>query len=87
MSKIDDGGAAFPEHRFESYGSGAGRHLVHGGMSLRDWFAGQALAGLAVHEKPYDNTIDAMDSYCRSLAVKSYRLADAMIKERGGEDV
>ena len=67
--KIDDGGPAFPT-------------VLHDyGMSLRDWFAGQALAGLAantngiyVHgEKKHD-----VDAY----ALAAYAMADAMLAER-----
>ena len=35
MSTINDGGPAFPRHAYDG----------HDGMTLRDWFAGQALAG------------------------------------------
>jgi hypothetical protein len=65
MSKTDDGGPAFP----------VTWDFVDGetGMSLRDWFAGQALAGLA-----------AMDADCgpAGLASDAYRLADAMLAAR-----
>lgn len=42
MSTIDDGGPAFPFDEKESTGA---HYYSHAGMSLRDWFAGQALAG------------------------------------------
>lgn len=43
-----------------------------GGMSLRDWFAGQALAGLS-----------ATDNYDSQTTVKAaYEMADAMIAAR-----
>jgi len=44
------------------------------GMTLRDWFAGQALTGILSSE---NRLIDA-DHY----ALISYQVADAMIKER-----
>lgn len=45
----------------------------HNGMNLRDWFAGQALAGMgAVEEIPADT--------CAEMA---YNTADAMLKARG----
>lgn len=66
--KIGDGGPAFPVVE---------THPVHGsridfGMSLRDYFAGQALAGLAVQ------------SYASAvfLAESAYRIADEMLKAR-----
>jgi hypothetical protein len=43
------------------------------GMDLRDWFAGQALQGLLASE-----VIDTMDSF----TVRSYLLADLMMKQR-----
>jgi hypothetical protein len=47
MSKVDDGGPAFPEHVAISPSGGIyGSNYFSAGMSLRDWFAGQALAGL-----------------------------------------
>lgn len=50
-------------------------HLVatRGGMSLRDWFAGQVLIGLSVMRGDRTNEHDA---------AIAYGLADAMLKER-----
>ena len=44
------------------------------GMSLRDWFAGQALAGLMTWRSPLDAPSDR--------ARAAYRTADAMLAER-----
>ena len=44
------------------------------GMSLRDWFAGQALAGMLASEE----SSGTWEDFARS----AYRLADAMLKER-----
>ena len=46
------------------------------GMSLRDWFAGQALAGMCA-----DPTLAGEPD---KWATQSYRLADAMIAARKG---
>ena len=46
MSEIDDGGAAFPRDDF---------HRGIPGMSLRDWFAGQALANPSICTGKADN--------------------------------
>lgn len=64
---------AFPAWEFESYGGGAGRHVLTGGMTLRDYFAGQALAG--VSEAISFDDADELAHYC-------YTMADAMLKER-----
>lgn len=46
-----------------------------GGMSLRDYFAGQALTGMG--------TETGNDAERTSIARNAYRLADAMLVERG----
>lgn len=50
-------------------------HPAHEGMTLRDYFAGQALAGVAS-----DPTADMNNP---ERAKWAYRMADAMIKARG----
>jgi hypothetical protein len=45
------------------------------GMSLRDWLAGQALAGIASDPDVDMSIVDRADW--------SYRMADAMLKARG----
>lgn len=64
---IDDGGPAFPAEDFERW---------YDGMSLRDWFAGQSLAGTRAGDTP--------DSLCDSkvAAERAYEDADAMIRAR-----
>lgn len=67
---IDDGGAAFP------WGSDG---FTAGGLSMRDWFAGQALAG-----KMSIDTIEYLSP--DDIAARCYKQADAMLKARkGGE--
>lgn len=72
-----DGGPAFPETAYyddKPYGSISG-------MSLRDYFAGQALQGfLAAAAHPQSVGITDLDS--PKLAHDSYALADAMLAER-----
>lgn len=66
MSEIKDGGPAFP------FAAEYGHPAACGGMSLRDYFAGQALAGL-------------MANGLGSSAVKTaYDMADAMLRQRKG---
>ena len=64
MSTINDGGQAFP--------AGNPTHGGHEGMTLRDWFAGQALAGMLANP----------DSWTGDRGVMAYRYADAMLRAR-----
>ncbi len=68
----DDGGPAFPVH-------------LETGMSLRDFFAGQALAGMANHTIPETYIGFAADKFNRikdATAASAYQYADAMLKAR-----
>ena len=78
---ITDGGPAFPRPiSVEPNGDIA---FAETGMSLRDYFAGQALAVLNYHNvlatvmTPTD-----VEPEIRNVAALSYRIADAMLKER-----
>ncbi len=57
------------------------------GMTLRDWFAGQALCGMG-NWWPCDNEGYAIygPQGMKLKAVEAYRLADAMLATRGGTD-
>ena len=66
--KTDDGGPAFPWNH-NSISSEDER-----GLSLRDWFAGQAMLGSRARDSRYESWSD--------LAQDAYDIADAMIKER-----
>jgi len=72
----DDGGQAFPRGGYD----GPDRQsLSVEGMTLRDWFAGQALQGMLANEGARKTTLlqDAEDAY---------DYADAMIKWRTKSD-
>jgi hypothetical protein len=74
MSTINNGeDSAFP--RPVSWSEEGGTHRGTLGMTLLDYFAGQALAGICA-SSPSD---DCTDKY---IAEESYRLANAMIKAR-----
>jgi hypothetical protein len=77
MSARDDGGPAFPIQG--SYDT----DYEHNGMTLRDWFAGQALAGILgggfADTIPHDDLNGGRDA-----AAFAYQYADAMIAERKG---
>ena len=70
---MKDGGPALPSAR-------DGQVMGAKGMSLRDWFAGQALVGMLALQSGRSipgNTLD-----CGSLVSQSYLLADFMLSER-----
>lgn len=76
----NDGGPAFPSGEVED-NFNENKHAMFTGMSLRDWFAGQALVGLAgmdltslKNEEP--------DVVLALMARSAYVLADAMLAER-----
>ena len=75
MAKIDDGGPAFPHMKRPrpDLGTGVTETFTDGGMSLRDWFAGQALRAR------YGNG-SAMTA--EDAAHLAYQLADAMLEAR-----
>jgi hypothetical protein len=81
VKEIDWGGNAFPTEG----GDGSGVY-PDPGMSLRDWFAGQALsgitAGLCSGASVGDRAFDRL-AFCHA-AQDAYMLADAMIAARKG---
>ena len=80
---IDNGGPAFPEP-FLPHRSGLALNTSPG-MTLRDYFAGQALAG-AFAADAASRICDAGLSYAtaaETLAEGAYIAADAMIARRG----
>ena len=79
MSK-DTGGTAFPG--YDIYGDGK-QHLAghpHGGMSLRDYFAAQALGGCEVTCRD-DMSLSYFEP-AEDIAKRCFAIADAMLKER-----
>lgn len=77
---IEDGGTAFPGETVERFGMHATKRVVHGGMTLRDWFAGQALAGIIAHA-------DKFGALAPTIAAEAaYEAADAMLAARKGGD-
>lgn len=76
--KMQDGGPAFPRPIGEAPNAiGGGRfNREQSGMSLRDWFAGQALAGICGDGIPGSHHQPA------TTAHEAYAYADAMLAER-----
>lgn len=69
---INDGGPAFPVSAVPDYNKGAD------GMSLRDYFAGQAIMGCVVGT----SNIGFNGDITRDVVRRAYSVADAMIAER-----
>ncbi|ASW06265.1 hypothetical protein [Rhizobium sp. 11515TR] len=82
---IDDGGPAFSVC-FEGGQNNGDQPYFHEGMSLRDWYAGQALAGefAAQNEITGEITNNTPDEWMFERAQTFYRMADAMIAARKG---
>lgn len=74
---MNDGGPAFPVREAERFNPENNEtHAIeqHWGMSLRDWFAGQALAGML--------SSDGRPTGDQAKAEWAYDLADAMLRAR-----
>lgn len=69
MGDKKDGGPAFP----------AMGNTTYSGMSLRDWFAGQALTGLA---PKFHGQLSLDDNHAKWISVFAYAIADAMLSAR-----
>lgn len=87
----ENGGPAFPgDEAHDVFNEDAGEYQTRwiwtGGMSLRDYFAAKAMVGMTnqlnrIHAdvfNGYDNP-----GALRVIADAAYRVADAMLKERG----
>jgi hypothetical protein len=76
MTTQPDGGTAFPTRLLEDF-YGPTKNVWTEGMSLRDWFAGQAVvAGLGCQLTRGEGWQEA--------ARDAYIFADALLKEREG---
>lgn len=84
-AQIDDGGPAFPVPLLPGE-AWAGNGTANG-MTLRDWFAGQALtSALSAAKGLGDAGKDERRALFNSVASILYEMADAMIEARkGGE--
>lgn len=73
MNEVNNGGPAFPVPGEET-------RMFDYGMSLRDWFAGQAMAG-------FSSTLSGVEHiHWSKLASDAYTAADAMLAARKGGD-
>ena len=75
---MKDERSAFPQMTYEPAGERPG-HFTTGGMTLRDYFAGQSITGILA-SLPYQGLNDI-----EAAARRAYELADAMIVQREKE--
>lgn len=97
MSSINDGGPAFPSGPSGASFTGEDGMTTHqfsgcDGMSLRDYFAGQAMQGLLAfghHQALIEAGAPDYQQAINGIALESYTYADAMLTARtttkGGE--
>ena len=71
-----DGGGAFPFSPNDHSTS----HMATNGMSLRDWFAGQALVALLSNPNA---TVDDGIAAEKAFSDAAYKMADALLAARG----
>jgi hypothetical protein len=80
MSKVENP-PAFP-FSYRALDAAGGEHeVVHDGMSLRDWFAGQALAAV-IADATAGGNVDGTGTVYDMLSQAAYRFADAMLAAR-----
>lgn len=78
MSAQNDGGPAFPDLKATKVESNYGgvyvdKYEAIGGLSMRDYFAAKAVAGLLASDVRSD---------CDKFATYAYKVADAMLEAR-----
>ena len=72
MTNVNDGGPVFPQKRLYRDSQGIDYEVQETGMTLRDWFAGQALANRYSQDANND----------KRVAKWAYQVADAMLEAR-----
>lgn len=70
ITDFDDAGRPYTKYGIESTA----------GMTLRDWFAGQIVAGIGL------NCGDGCDGYMNQRAKVAYQFADAMLTARAAQE-
>lgn len=84
MSERKTGGPAFPGfiEVYDTQTFPKMKRQDHPGMSLRDYFAGQALAGICTHIQPSIGPRMDTEKLYEACATYAYGIANAMIAER-----
>ena len=88
MNNIETGGSAYPFTENNYIGDGMYEESINEGMTLRDYFAGQALTGLLANgelEKYRKEFNCGAEQECSIISEICGEYADAMIKERNNE--
>jgi len=90
MTKINDGGPAYPSHAGDPEMTDPRNRISCGGLSIRDYFAGQALVAIIKAEESAD--VDSIKERARIRqrnhrakfrdAKRAYAVADAMLAAR-----
>jgi len=85
MSKEQDGGPAFPSPMQDDRACYARSKSGYGGLSIRDWLAGQIVSGLVVGCAGM--MAGGPSAYAKGecnavLSARAYALADAMLEAR-----
>lgn len=85
---MNDGGPAFPSFHITEAPDGFSNTQSSGGLTIRDWFAGQAMAPawniVALVNQLQENPL-ATPSHSE-VATVAYKMADAMLAEREKND-
>lgn len=81
MSKLNDGGPAFPTHDADP-GTDPRSQILTGGMSLRDRIALEALGGMLAHSTRYKPRPGSSANWHEAISEEAYEIADAMILAR-----
>ena len=95
MSKIEDGGPAFPAGAVRksrpAHDPGADFRVTditdpkNGGMTLRDYFAAKVMPSCYAEYCAYANAQGYSEDWKMGVALASYAMADAMLKAREAE--
>lgn len=81
-SALGDGGPAYPGGYMVDEKDRGPVAVYAPGMSLRDWFAGQAMAAYLSHPATFCSDPSGLGELLRALSAASYQAADAMLAER-----
>ncbi len=82
MSEDKTGGPAFPQTKIVASGEGFYEGPINYGMTLLDWFAGQAIDKVVYRWKDSETTSAEERPFPKDLAKACYDYAEAMIAER-----